>query len=132
MKALIIFYDGYCVLCNFWVRQICRWDYKDQFRFASLDSKHAEKMFKETGFDSSSYDSVLVWDQKSVPLTESAAVFSVLRTLGGVWHLFFIFKLLPNVFLNWTYKCIAKRRYRWFGKKETCPVPKDSIRHKFL
>ena len=39
MKPLIVFYDGPCVFCNFWVQQLCRWDKNDQLRFARLDQK---------------------------------------------------------------------------------------------
>jgi predicted DCC family thiol-disulfide oxidoreductase YuxK len=89
-------------------------------------------MLKKTGFDSSTVDSVLVWDQQSSPLVESAGVFRVLIMLGGFWRLFFIFKLVPLKFQNWIYRYIAKRRYRWFGKNKTCPIPEVDIRHKFL
>ena len=131
MKQLIIFYDGYCVLCNSWVRKLCQWDRSDRLRFARLDSPLADEMFKKTGFDSSTLDSVLVWDQQSNPLVESAAVYMVLRMLGGFWRLVFIFKLVPIKFQNWIYRYIAKRRYRWFGKNKTCllytsPSPRDS------
>lgn len=132
MKKVIIFYDGYCVLCNFWVRKVCLWDRSDRLRFAPLDSPLADEMFKKTGFDSSKLDSVLVWDQQSNPLVESAGVYRVLKILGGFWRLVFIFKLVPIKFQNWIYRYIAKRRYRWFGKNKTCPIPEVDIRHKFL
>jgi predicted DCC family thiol-disulfide oxidoreductase YuxK len=30
------------------------------------------------------------------------------------------------------YDFIAQRRYRMFGKLETCPLPDPSVQHKFL
>jgi len=130
MKPLIIFYDGYCVLCNFWVHKLCRWDRKDRFRFAPLHSASAQRMFKETDF--SLIDSVVVWDQQVEPLVESAAVFKVLEVLGGFWNLLLLLRILPTSFLNWIYRGIAKKRYRWFGKKEDCPLPNPNFKHKFL
>jgi predicted DCC family thiol-disulfide oxidoreductase YuxK len=74
----------------------------------------------------------VVWDQHNTPLAESAAVFKVLEALGGLWYFLYVFKILPTIFLNWIYKSVAKNRYRWFGKKESCPLPEPSIVHKFL
>ena len=132
MKPLIIFYDGYCVLCNFWVRKLCSWDRKDRLRFTSLDSPAAEVMIEKTNFDRTQFDSVVVWDQHNTPLAESAAVFKVLEALGGLWYFLYVFKILPTIFLNCIYKSVAKNRYRWFGKKESCPLPEPSIVRKFL
>ena len=132
MKPLIIFYDGYCVLCNFWVRKLCLWDRKDCLRFAPLESAIAEAMVKKTKINRSNLDSVLVWDQQNEPLAESEGVFRVLKALGGLWYLFLAFKLLPASFLNWMYRGVAKNIYRWFSKKESCPLPSPSIKHKFL
>lgn len=132
MKPLIVFYDGYCVFCNFWVRKLCRWDTKDRLRFASLESRKAKEMVAATGFDLSKFDSVLIWDQQHYPLVESAVVFEVVRALGGFWRLLLIFKLLPSTFLNWGYRAVAKRRYRWFGKLDQCQFPETKFEHKFM
>ena len=63
MKPLIVFYDGYCLLCNYWVQKLCRWDKKDRLRFALLTSTYAKQMEFDTNFNLAATDSVLVWDQ---------------------------------------------------------------------
>jgi predicted DCC family thiol-disulfide oxidoreductase YuxK len=30
------------------------------------------------------------------------------------------------------YKWIARNRYKWFGKKETCMIPTAEVRRRFL
>lgn len=132
MSHLILFYDDYCIFCNFWVRKLCQWDRKDQIRFAPLDSAPAIEMRKATGFDSTTVDSIICWDQKSPPQIESAAVLMICQKLGGVFSIVTLFAVLPNSFLNWVYKVIASHRYQWFGKLKDCPLPKPQYRHKFL
>ena len=35
-------------------------------------------------------------------------------------------------FLNYIYDYIAKNRYKWYGKKETCLIPTEEQKTKFL
>ena len=41
-EPIIVFFDGPCVLCNYWVKNLCVWDKNDCFRFASLESPYAQ------------------------------------------------------------------------------------------
>lgn len=132
MKPIIVFFDGYCVLCNFWVKKLCKWDKKDRLRFTTLDSKMAFDLKAKSGFDLKEVDSILVWDQQNNPLVEAAGVFKILEALGDFWRVFLIFKILPLTVLNRIYRGIAKNRVRWFGKNTSCPLPDTSFQHKFI
>jgi len=43
-----------------------------------------------------------------------------------------IFKILPERIRNYIYDYIAKNRYKWYGKKESCMIPTPELKAKFL
>lgn len=132
MKTLIIFYDEPCVLCNYWVQKLCRWDKKDQLRFSSLDSALFLGFAKDRVLDLNLIDSIVVWDQQYSFALEAEGVFMILKQLGGAWRLLLPFSFLPKTLTNGIYRIVAKNRYRWFGKHEHCPLPDERYQHKFL
>lgn len=132
MKPLIVFFDGPCVLCNFWVRRLCHWDKKDALRFAPLDHPEFIKFTAQRNLDLSHLDSIVVWDQTFSYAYEAEAVFMILKRLGGSWKLFLLFSFLPKMIPNGLYRAVAKNRYRWFGKHESCPLPDPKFSHKFI
>ncbi len=132
MKPLIIFYDEPCVLCNYWVQKLCRWDKEDQLRFSSLDSALFLGFAKERELDLNQIDSIVVWDQQYSFALEAEGVFMVLKQLGGAWRLLLLFSFLPKTLTNGLYRFIAKNRYRWFGKHEHCLLPDARYQHKFI
>ena len=132
MKHLIIFYDEPCIFCNYWVQRLCRWDKRDQLRFAPLDHPRFEKFAKERNLNRDDMDTVVAWDQEYSYGLEAQAVFMVLKRLGGFWQLLSIFSLLPDAICNGLYRFIAKNRYKWFGKYDQCPLPDARYAHKFL
>ena len=132
MKPLIIFFDGPCVFCNFWIRTLCKWDKNDRLRFSSLDSDLALKFSSQRDINISNKDTVIVWDQLDGIYTESRAFFKIIKTLGGLFNLILIFSIIPKFLTDWIYRFIARNRYKWFGSYDTCPTPDPTFKHKYL
>jgi predicted DCC family thiol-disulfide oxidoreductase YuxK len=69
---------------------------------------------------------------ESLLARSDAAVF-VLGELGGMWRVgAVVLGWLPRRLRDWGYRLIARSRYRIFGRYDTCPVPSESVRARFL
>lgn len=132
MKNNIILYDGICSFCNAWIRRLCQWDKNDRLYFAPLVSNIGKQFFEERNIDSSKINSIIFWKPNEMYVTDAQAIFEILNTLGGGWKLITIFNHLPKWLTNGIYRLIAKNRYTWFGKLESCPTPIPKFSHKFL
>jgi len=63
---------------------------------------------------------------------KSNAIIEVIKTLGGVYKLMGVIYILPKSFRDFIYDLIAKNRYRIFGKKSECHIPKAEFTDLFL
>lgn len=130
-KTAIVYFDGVCNLCNATVDFIIRQDKKRRFRYASLQSEAGQKILLEKGFNEQDYDSfILVW--KGKVYIKSTAAILVGRLLGFPFSLSAAFLFLPSIVRDWAYSFIAKNRYKWFGKKESCRLPTPEERSLFI
>ncbi|OYU95085.1 MAG: hypothetical protein CFE21_12320 [Bacteroidetes bacterium B1(2017)] len=130
MKSPILFYDGYCALCNFFVRFLLKFDSKQLFFYAALDSEIAQNTLQTFHIDPS-IDSIIFYDGTKI-YTHHEAVFKILRLLPYPIKTLLIFNLLPNILNKKLYQFIAKKRYSVFGKYESCPLPPIKNRKQFL
>ena len=127
----IVLFDGVCNLCSRSVQMILRHDRKARFRFASLQSPLGEKLRNDLGIDREKVDSVILVEGGRW-YKESDAALRIANGLGGLWKAFGIFRLVPRPIRDAAYRLIARNRYRWFGKTETCWVPTPELRGRFL
>ena len=133
----IVLYDGVCGLCNRFVRFILRRDRAGVFHFGSLQSPLAARILARHGADPGDLDTVYVVVRCHTPeeslLPRSDAVIFVLTQLGGGWRAAaFMFGLLPRAARDFIYNFIALRRYRLFGRSDTCILPAPETRDRFL
>ncbi|MEX0997601.1 MAG: thiol-disulfide oxidoreductase DCC family protein [Flavobacteriaceae bacterium] len=127
----IILFDGVCNLCNGSVVFIIKRDEKDVFRFAAIQSEEGQELIQKHKIDTSKVDSILLLDGENF-YAKSTAALKIAKHLSGGYPLLYGFMILPRFFRNWVYEIIARNRYKWFGKKESCMIPTPELKAKFL
>jgi predicted DCC family thiol-disulfide oxidoreductase YuxK len=128
----ILLFDGVCHLCNSSVQYIIKHDSKDLFRFVALQSELGQKISTHIGVDIAKVDSVLLYIPKVAYYTKADAVLIVAKDLDGFISFLYYLKFFPNFIKNTVYDFIAKKRYEWFVKKDSCILPIPEINSKFL
>jgi predicted DCC family thiol-disulfide oxidoreductase YuxK len=124
-------FDGVCNLCNRSVQFILKRDRRSIFRFASLQSSLGQSLLKRSGLPAGDLDSfVLVED--NMLYTRSTAALRVCRKLGGAWSLLSAFRIIPRPLRDGIYNWVARHRYKWFGKQDSCWLPSPEWADKFL
>lgn len=127
----VLLFDGVCNLCNASVQWVLLRDKKGVFRFAALQSEIGQHLLKARGMGGETLDSVVVVSGEQV-LTHSDAPLEVVRLLGGGWSLLYVFRWIPRWIRDSIYRFIARNRYRWFGKQESCMLPRAEWKERFL
>ena len=128
----IILFDGVCNLCNSSINFIIDRDTERRFRFASLQSVEGEALLRQHGLIiKATLDSVILIENEKV-YQKSAAALRIARHLGGAWPLLGIFWLVPSFLRDAVYNLIARNRYRWFGRQESCRLPTPELKERFL
>jgi len=127
----VVFFDGVCNLCNGFVRFVIRRDPSGRFVFAPLQSAAAEQRLGTTVVPGSLPDTVLLFENGTL-YQRSTAALRIMRGLRAPWPLLGVFLLVPPPIRDWAYDVVARRRYRWFGRREACMVPTADLAKRFL
>jgi len=130
-KYKIILFDGVCNLCNATVNFVIKRDKNGVFRFAALQSEIGKELALEFNIDTSQSDSIILIDNEKCYIKSSAAL-HISKQLSGGYPLLFGFMIIPTFIRNWVYDFVARNRYQWYGKKESCMVPTTEMKEKFL
>jgi predicted DCC family thiol-disulfide oxidoreductase YuxK len=130
-KYLVVLFDGVCNLCNNAVDFIINRDSKDKFKVGALQDDAIKRLLEDYEINKDYLDS-LVFIHKDSVFYKSRAALEIARNLGGLWPLIYSFIIIPPIIRDPIYDWIARNRYKWFGKKETCRLPTDKEKNKFL
>lgn len=127
----IVVFDGVCALCSGWVGFLLRHDRARRFRFAAMQDDAGRQLLARHGLDPDDPMSFLLLDASGAR-TDSDAIIAVLERIGGAWRAAGVLRLLPRRLRDRLYRALARNRYRWFGKRETCYLPPAAERDRFL
>ncbi|MFT5077566.1 MAG: putative DCC family thiol-disulfide oxidoreductase YuxK [Planctomycetota bacterium] len=130
-KQSIILFDGVCNLCNSSINFVIKRDKKDEFRFTALQEEPGISLLKHHHIDTKDTDSIILIENDTVYVKSSAAL-RVSRKLSGAWPLMYGFMIVPAFIRNGVYDYIAKNRYKWYGKQDSCMIPNPELNNKFL
>jgi predicted DCC family thiol-disulfide oxidoreductase YuxK len=124
MQAITIVYDGLCHLCSGSMTWIAR-RVNGRVRFVPAQSDEGAEALKAVGLNALDPESFLVVKDGHC-LQKSTAVIAALNVVGGGWKMAaLLLGLLPRSIADRIYDWVAANRYKWFGKRTTCFVPRS-------
>lgn len=127
----VILFDGVCNFCDASVNWIIARDRRGLFRFAPLQSPAGERLQRAHGLNPTALDTLVLVDDGRVH-RKSGAALRVLRRLPMPWPLLYGLIVVPAFIRDFAYDFFARRRYRWFGRKDECMVPAPEVSERFL
>jgi len=129
MKAIILF-DGVCNLCSHSVQFIIKRDPKGYFTFTSIQGETGQKLLDKYQI-CKTLDSLILIEHNQY-YTKSTAALKICKHLNGFWKYLMFFNIVPSFIRNKLYDIIAKNRYKWFGKQESCMLPTSENKNRFI
>jgi predicted DCC family thiol-disulfide oxidoreductase YuxK len=126
----IAFFDGVCNLCNRSVDFLIRHDRRGVLRFAPLQGTTFAEVARGHP-ELAGTDSFVLAEGGRLHVRSTAALRAAMA-MGGAWRLCAAFLLVPRPLRDRVYDFVARRRYRWFGRRETCRLPTPDLRVRFL
>jgi predicted DCC family thiol-disulfide oxidoreductase YuxK len=129
----IIFFDGVCNLCNGFIDFVIKRDSENLFYYASLQSEISKNILKNENIDLAEDFSTIYFYDAGTFYKQSSAILMIVKKLSIGYKLAAnISFIIPNFIRNSIYNYIAKNRYIFFGKNETCRLPSEDERKQFL
>lgn len=116
-----LYYDAKCKLCNTWLNVLRRTDREGRISYVALQSEAGNMLLERYNFDIEKADTVVFENNNNIFL-RSEAVIECLSYLGTFWKLAKILRIFPLKIRDAVYDTIARNRYKWFGKTDSCEI----------
>jgi len=127
----VVFFDGHCNLCNGSVRFLLKNNPDNNLQFASLQSEVARQLLGDIPAEGSD-PATLVLLENGQQYERSEAALRIAGYLKAPWRFGRRFLVVPRWLRDGIYNFVARNRFRWFGRSETCMMPTPETRSQFL
>lgn len=128
----ILFFDGLCNLCNQFVQVVIKHDKRAVFRFSSLQSATGQLVQQHLLNEQGKVPDSLVLVYKGRIYVKSDAALKTASILKCAYTLLTIGYVFPRAFRDAIYDAVARYRYKWFGKRDSCMIPTPELQSRFL
>lgn len=122
----IVAFDGVCNFCNFWINKVIDWDRSGRIKFISLQQLQEDDVLPK-----GTLESVILFFN-GMTYRKSRAALKIGSLLPFPYKLISIFWIFPTFITDPIYDFVAARRYKWFGKQDTCRIPTPGERSRFI
>lgn len=127
----VVVFDGVCNLCSHAVQFIVAHETAPTLQFAALQSAAGARLMRELELDPVDAKTfVLIED--GAAYFRSAAAIRLARRLRLPWRLLALVRVVPRPLRDCGYDLVARHRYRWFGRRESCSVSDPTLAARFL
>lgn len=127
----ILLFDGLCNLCNKSVIFIIRHNKSASIFFSSLQSNYSQDLIIKYKLPKMELSTIFYIDNGKI-YTKSTAWLKIFLQLDGLWPSLYLLIIFPRFLRNYIYDIIAKNRYTFFGKRDSCLIPSEQIKNRFL
>ncbi len=127
-------------MCNGFADFAMARDRRGRIRIAALQGETAEAMgaareappARDAGEGVSDPLRSMLWWEGGRWYRKSDAALRAIASLDGPWKLARALLWAPRSVRDAAYDFVARNRYRWFGKRAACRMPKPAERARFL
>lgn len=127
----VIVFDGVCVLCSGFFRFMLKHDKTERFSFALAQSDIGTRLYSALDMPTDDFESNLVIVDGQI-YQRGHAFARAMGALGWPWKALSLLRFVPRIISDPFYHLIARNRYRFFGRYDTCLFPNDALKSRFL
>lgn len=128
----LYFFDGYCVLCSRFVAFCLKRDTEGRLKFASAQSTTGRRVLEALALPDDTLDRTILLLDGDKLYIRSTAVLRALRHVQGPMRWLYALILVPAFVRDPIYDVVARNRFRWFGRRDSCLLPSPQTRSRFI